>query len=62
MTTIKPMIVKRLYTIKEAAESLGCSVHSIRRLVGRGLLKPNRALGKFLFSAAELDRFASESH
>ncbi len=54
-------VVKRLYTIKEAAESLGVSVMSVRRLVQRGLLKPNRTIGKLLFPARELDRFVAEN-
>ncbi len=54
-------VVKRLYDIHEAAESLSVSTMSIRRLVGRGLLKPNRALGKLLFPATELDRFAAQN-
>lgn len=53
-------VVKRLYDIKEAAESLGMCTKSVRNLVQRGLLKPNRTLHKFLFSAAELDRFVAE--
>jgi hypothetical protein len=55
-----PSVPRRLYTMKEAAQSLGMSSVSVRRLVDRGLLKPNRALGKLLFPATELDRFASE--
>lgn len=54
-------VVRRLYDIKEAAESLGMGVHSVRRLVDRGLLKPNRTLGKLLFPVAELDRFVAEN-
>lgn len=53
-------VSKRLYTLKEAAQSLGMSTGTVRRLVDRGLLKPNRALRTLLFSATELDRFASE--
>jgi hypothetical protein len=54
-------LTKRLYTMKEAAHSLGMSTISVRRLVDRGLLKPNLALRRLLFPAAELDRFANES-
>ena len=50
---------KRLYDVKETASTLSISDKSVRNLVKRGLLKPNRALGKLLFSASELDRFAS---
>lgn len=51
-------VEKRLYTAKEAAESLGICDKSVRGLVKRGLLKPiKRAFHKFLFTPAELDRF-----
>lgn len=57
----KAVVVKRLYTLKETADSLGMSKWSVRQLVQRGLLKPNRTLHKFLFASAELDRFVRES-
>jgi hypothetical protein len=51
-------VEKRLYTLKEAAGSLGICTKSARGLVKRGLLKPiKRAFHKFLFTPAELDRF-----
>jgi Helix-turn-helix domain len=44
--------------IKEAAEYLGgLSPISVRRLIKRGLLKPNRALRHILIPIGELDRF-----
>lgn len=58
----KKAVVKRLYDIHEAAETLSVSSDSIRKLVKRGLLKPNRSLHKFLFSAAELDRFCADNN
>ena len=58
--TEKSGVVKRLYNIHEAAESLGLSTRSIRELVDRKLLKPHRVLRKFLFPAAELDRFVAD--
>jgi hypothetical protein len=57
----KTVVAKRLYDIHEAADSLSMSTRSIRKLVERGLLKPNRTLHKFLFPTAELDRFVSEN-
>ncbi len=60
MESKKP-VEKRLYNIHEAAESLGMCERSIRNLVKRGLLKPKRILNKFLFSAAELNRFVAET-
>jgi len=59
--TDKAVVTKRLYDINEAAETLGMSKSSIRKLVKRGLLKPNRTLHKFLFPAAELDRFVNQN-
>jgi DNA-directed RNA polymerase specialized sigma24 family protein len=52
-------VFKRLYDVKETAATLSISTKSVRNLVKRGLLKPNRSLGKLLFSAAELDKFTN---
>lgn len=47
--------------LKEAAEYLGgLSLISVRRLIQRGLIKPNRALRHILIPVAELDRFLAE--
>jgi excisionase family DNA binding protein len=54
-------VPKRLYTLREAAQSLGMSTGTVRRLVQRGLLKPNRSLRTLMFPVAELDRFASQT-
>jgi len=43
--------------LKAAADYLDVSVISVRRLIKRDLLKPNRALRHVLISIAELDRF-----
>jgi excisionase family DNA binding protein len=44
--------------IKEAAQYLGgISTISVRRLIARGLIRPNRALRHVLIPVAELDRF-----
>jgi excisionase family DNA binding protein len=44
--------------IKDAARYLGgVSPITVRRLIRRGLLKPNRALRHVLIPVAELDRF-----
>ena len=48
--------------IKGAAEYLGgVSPISVRRLIKRGLIKPNRALRHILIPISELDRFLAES-
>ena len=44
--------------IKEAARYLGgVSTVTVRRLIKRGLIKPNRALRHVLIPVSELDRF-----
>jgi excisionase family DNA binding protein len=43
--------------LAEAARYLGISQISVRRLIERGLLRPNRNLRHLLFSLEELDRF-----
>jgi Helix-turn-helix domain len=47
--------------IKDAAQYLGgISTISVRRLIARGLIKPNRALRHLIVPVAELDRFLAE--
>jgi excisionase family DNA binding protein len=43
--------------VKYAAKYLGISPISVRRLIKRQLLKPNRSLRHLLLPTAELDRF-----
>ncbi len=44
--------------LKDAAKYLGgISQISLRRLIERGLIKPNRALRHLLIPVSELDRF-----
>jgi excisionase family DNA binding protein len=45
------------FKLKPAATYLSVSEPTLRRLVGRGLIKPNRALRHLLFTKSELDRF-----
>jgi hypothetical protein len=52
--TVKQGVLK----LKDACEYLGgISQISVRRLIKRGLIKPNRALRHLLIPIAELDRF-----
>ena len=47
--------------IKDAAKYLGdVSQITVRRLIERGLIKPNRALRHLLIPISELDRFLTE--
>ena len=47
--------------IKDAAKYLGgVSCITVRRLIRRGLIKPNRALRHILIPLAELDRFLNQ--
>ena len=48
--------------LKAAAEYLGgVSTITVRRLIKRGLIKPNRALRHVLIPVTELDRFLGGS-
>lgn len=47
--------------IKDAAQYLGgISATTVRRLIARGFIKPNRVLRHILIPVAELDRFLAE--
>jgi excisionase family DNA binding protein len=46
--------------IKDAAKYLGISSISVRRLIERGLIKPNRALRHVIIPLSELTRFLEE--
>jgi len=49
--------------LKDAAEYLGgVSPITIRRLIKRGLIKPNLALRHILIPVAELDKFLAGAH
>jgi excisionase family DNA binding protein len=49
--------------IKQAAEYLGeLSTASVRRLIKRNLIRPNRSLRHVLIPVAELDRFLAGGH
>jgi excisionase family DNA binding protein len=47
------------FKLREASQYLSISEISVRRLIARGLIKPNRSLRHVLISKAELDRFLS---
>jgi hypothetical protein len=47
----------RALKLRQAANYLGVSQISVRRLIRRGLIKPNRALRCLLIPIAELERF-----
>jgi excisionase family DNA binding protein len=49
------------FSVQEAAELLGVSTKSIRRLIARGLLRPCRALRHLLISRREIERFLHET-
>jgi excisionase family DNA binding protein len=57
MNEVRSLSAKAL-KIKDAAQYLGgVSVTSVRRLIKRGLIRPNRALRHILIPVPELDRF-----
>jgi excisionase family DNA binding protein len=53
----RPQVTPQALKLRQAAEYLGLSTVSIRRLIKRGLIKPNRALRHILIPISELDRF-----
>ena len=52
---------KLAYNLQEAAEVMALSKRTIRRLVHRGLLRPSKAVQRFIFSRKELERFLAET-
>ena len=59
MVTIAPKrSEKLLYTVKETAQLLSVSTKSVRRLLGRGLLKTNPALRIKLITRESIEAFA----
>ena len=52
-----PLNTRGALQLKLAAKYCSLSEISIRRCVKRGLLKPNRATSRLLFSIKELNRF-----
>jgi len=53
-------ILPRALQLKRAAKYIDVSEMSMRRLIARGLIKPNRSLRHILIPIAELDRFLAE--
>ena len=51
---------RRAFSVKETAIILGVSPPSVRRLIARGLLQPNRTLRHIRISEAEIDRFLEQ--
>ena len=56
-STGQNQILPRALQLKRAAKYIDVSEMSMRRLIKRGLIKPNRALRHILIPVAELDRF-----
>jgi excisionase family DNA binding protein len=52
-----PDLPRLAYSVREAADLLGVSEKSIRRLIDRGLLKASRALRHLLIPRKEIERF-----
>jgi hypothetical protein len=58
---LKPAPQRGALKLRDACEYLGgLSVPTMHRLIGRGLIRPNRSLRHLLFSISELDRFLRE--
>jgi len=56
-TVIRERVQRGALKIKPAARYCSLSVITLRRLVDKGLIHPNRATRHLLFPVAELDRF-----
>jgi excisionase family DNA binding protein len=56
-TSSLPPTLRGGFQLRAAAEYLGLSKITVRRLVQRGLLKPNRSVRHLLFPVKELNRF-----
>ena len=54
-------LIPRLLTLKEVAEALGVSHHTVRMWVRKDRLKPVRLCRKLLFDPGEIARFVSEA-
>lgn len=48
---------RRFYTIKEAATELNVSKVTVRRLIDRGLLRPNRTIRHIRIAREQIDEF-----
>jgi excisionase family DNA binding protein len=53
--------MRMAFSIKEAAEILGVSDKTVRRLISRKLLRPSRALRHLLIPKKEIERFLQET-
>jgi hypothetical protein len=53
----KQPIIPNAYKLRDAAAYLSISSVSLRRLIARGLITPNRALRHLIIPIPELDRF-----
>lgn len=60
-STVAAPPLRLAYSIKEAAEILGVSEKSVRRLIIRRLLWPSRALRHLLIPKKEIERFLEET-
>jgi hypothetical protein len=59
--TVEPAQMRGALKLRDACEYLGgLSVPTMHRLIGRGLIRPNRSLRHLLFPISELDRFLRE--
>jgi excisionase family DNA binding protein len=54
---VEPTHPRLAYSVKEAAQILGVSEKTIRRLVARGLLRSSKALRHLLIPKKEIERF-----
>lgn len=53
--------IRMAFSVRETADILGVSEKTVRRLVGRKLLRPSRALRHLLIPKKEIERFLDET-
>lgn len=61
MSAAPPPLRKRLYTLAEAAEYLGRSIWSVRRLIWNEVLRPVRVQGRVHLDVGDMDALIERS-
>lgn len=54
-TVSEDNIPLRVYSVKQAAQTLGMSISCVRRLIQRGLLRPSRAMRHLRIPVKQID-------
>ena len=60
-TAPQPNGIRLAFSVKEAAQMLGVSEKTVRRLINRGLLRSSRAIRHLLIPRKAIERFLDET-